>query len=89
MPTEAQSRDLFAHLQPGDRVEVLHSIKVGQQTWDTATQGSVIRTERRRQGLHFRRNKDDKAFCDLVVLRRDDGEMTTVTLDEYTSLKRI
>ena len=37
----------------------------------------MVNTERRRQGLHFRRNPDDKVFADMIVLKRDDGELTT------------
>ena len=86
---EAESRDLFSRLVPGERVEIVHSVKVGQQTWTTTTVGKVVRTERRRHGLHFRRNRDDKVFSDLIVLTRDDGELTTVTLDEFTTLRRL
>jgi hypothetical protein len=49
----------------------------------------VVRTERRRQGLHFRRNVDDKVFADTIVLKRDDGELTSLTMDEFTELRRL
>ena len=49
----------------------------------------MIRTDRRRQGLHFRRNPDDKVYCDSIVLTRDDGELTTVTMDEFTQLRKL
>ena len=42
-----------------------------------------------RHGLHFRRNFDDKVFSDFILLRRDDGELTTVALDEFTTLRRL
>ncbi len=51
------------------------------------TVGTVVRTERRRHGLHFRRNTDDKVFSDMIMLKRDDGEQTTVTIDEFTELR--
>lgn len=89
MPATADDRALFSHLQPGDRVELVHEVKVGQQRWTTTTQGEVVRTERRRHGLHFRRNRDDKVFSDLIILRHPDGELTTVTLDEFTTLRRL
>ena len=91
MPTaeELASRQLFEQLQPGDRVEVEHEVKVGSsKTWITKTCGTVVRTERRRHGLHFRRNRDDKVFSDILVLDRD-GELTTVTMDEFTVLRRL
>jgi hypothetical protein len=87
--TETDSRSLFLELRPGDRVAVLHTVKVGQSEWTTITEGTVVRTERRRHGLHFRRNPDDKVYSDVIVLRRDDDELTTITMDEFTRLKRI
>ena len=86
---DAASRELVAELQPGDRVRVTHQIKVGQQNWTTTTIGRVVRLDRRRHGLHFRRHDDDKVFSDIIVLERADGELTTVTLDEFTALSRV
>lgn len=84
------SRELFARLKPGDRVEIVHQVKVGSsKTWETTTVGTVVNTERRRQGLHFRRNLDDKVFADTIVLKRDDGELTSVTMDEFTALSLV
>jgi hypothetical protein len=90
MNANTSSRQLFDELKPGDRIEVEHEVKVGStKTWTTKTTGTVVHTERRRQGLHFRRNPDDKVFADTIVLKRDDGELTSVTMDEFTELKRL
>ena len=89
-PEEQQSRTLNDQLTPGDRVEVIHGVQVGSTaTWNTTTVGKVLRRERRRHGLHFRRNADDKVFSDVLILSRDDGELTTVTIDEYTRLRKL
>jgi len=87
--TEAYSRKLFTELKPGDRIEATHEVKVGLQRWTVTTVGTVVRCERRRHGLHFRRQLDDKVFSDVIILKRDSGELTTVTMDEYTVLQRI
>jgi hypothetical protein len=84
-----RTRELFRQLRPGDRAEVEHEVRVGFRQWRIKTQGTVVRTERRRHGLHERRNFDDKVFSDVIVLQRDDGELTTVTLDEFTVLTRL
>jgi hypothetical protein len=86
---EAVSRELFADLKPGDRIEATHEVKIGLTRWTAKTIGTVVRCERRRHGLHFRRYLDDKVFSDVIVLNRDSGELTTVTMDEYTVLRRI
>lgn len=84
-----QTLETFEQLQAGDRVELLHEVKVGFRSWQTRTVGVVVRAERRRHSLHHQRNHDDKVFSDVIVLRREDGELTTVTLDEFSSLKKL
>jgi len=80
--------ELFDELKPGDRIEVEQTVTVGNESWTTKTCGSVVRTERRRHGLHFHRNHDDKVFSDVILLELCDGELTTVTMDESTLLRR-
>jgi len=87
--TEITTREAVNELKPGDRVEVTHNVKVGMRTWTTTTAGEVVSFERRRHGLHFNRNVDDKAFSDLIVLKLADGSLTTVTMDEYSSLRKL
>lgn len=87
---ELESRRLYDQLCPGDRVEAIHGVTVGSSgAWQTTITGRVLRTERRRHGLHFRRNPDDKVYSDVLIMTRDDGELTTVTIDEYTRLRRV
>lgn len=89
MDTHAASLRVFESLRPGDRVEIRHEVKVGFRSWVATTVGKVIKAERRRHGLHHRRNRDDKVFSDVIVLERDDGERTTVTLDEFSVLRKV
>jgi len=86
---QQETRQTFEALKPGDRIEVSHVVTIGPQSWTTKTAGTVVATERGRHGLHFRRNFDDKVFSDFILLRREDGEMTTVALDEFTTLQRL
>ncbi len=86
---EGAARKLFTELQPGDRIEATHEVKVGLERWTAKTVGTVERCERRRHGLHFRRQLDDKVYSDVIIIRRDTGELTTVTMDEYTVLRRV
>ncbi|HTN75657.1 MAG TPA: hypothetical protein VL096_10445, partial [Pirellulaceae bacterium] len=76
-------------LQPGDRVEVTHEVKVGFRKWTAVTKGKVVSKDRRRHGLHIQRNPDDKVYSDILILQRDDGELTTVTLDEFSDLRKL
>jgi hypothetical protein len=80
----------FEALKAGDRVKITQRVKVGLKIWSTSVTGTVERTERRREGLAVKRNFDDKAFADLILLRKDGpaAEQTTVTLDEFTHIER-
>jgi len=84
-----QALEVFEALQPGDRVQIRHEVKVGFRSWSATTEGTVVKKERRRHSLHYNRNFDDKVFSDVLVLRRPDGEVTTVTLDEFSELTRL
>jgi len=80
--------ELFDELKPGDRIEVERTVTVGEESWKTTTCGAVVRTERRRHGLHVHRNHNDKVSSDVILLELCDGELTTVTMDEFTVLRR-
>lgn len=86
--TERETRELYEALVPGDRVRVTHEVKVGLQVWNTSTVGIVLSKERRRHGLHFRRQNDDKVWSDLLVLELPGGERSTVSIDEFTEIER-
>lgn len=87
--TETEMRDLVARLRPGDLVVVEHSVLVGMRRWACATRGRVVATQRRRHGLHHRRAPDDRVWSDVIVLQRDDGEQTTVTIDPFTRVRHV
>jgi hypothetical protein len=84
-----QVLETFAALQPGDRVEVTHEVTVGFRTWNSKTLGTVVSKDRRRHSLHYNRNFDDKVYSDVLILKRDDGELTTITLDEYSDVRKV
>ena len=79
----------FETLRPGDRIHVTQRIKVGLKIWTTQVTGAVRRTERRREGLHVKRSADDKAYADMIVLRKDGeaDDETTIALDEHTRIE--
>lgn len=91
MPDTAGKPVTFEQLKSGDHIRITQRVKVGLKIWQTVVSGVVERTERRRNGLHVKRNFDDKAFTDMVLLRKDGGpaEETTVALDEYTRIERV
>ncbi len=85
----SQASTSFDQLKVGDRVEVEHLVTVGEKRWTSKTSGSIVRIERRRHGAHFQRNSDDKVYSDVVLLEMPDGELTAVTMDEFTTIRHV
>ena len=81
----------FEQLKPNDHIKVTRRMKVGLKIWYTSTSGKVIRTDRRRNGLHVDRNNDDKASQDIILLWKDGNppEETTISMDEFTVLEKL
>ena len=81
----------YEDLRPGDRIRVTRRVKVGMQKWESVVSGTVIRTERRRNGLHVDRSSDDKAFQDAILLTKDGMplEESILSMDEYTVIERL
>ena len=88
---ELKMRQLYVDLGPGDVVEIVHHIKIGFKEYASHTVGVVVNKDRRRSGMDggFTRHWDDKCWFDHLTLRKEDGELTTVTIDEYTDLRRL
>lgn len=86
---KSQIQAQFDELKVGDRVEVERPVTVGQEHCISKTCGVIVRVERRRHGLHMQRNHDDKVFSDEVLLELPDGELTTVAIDEFTTIRHV
>ena len=85
----SQIRAQFDELKVGDRVEIERPVTVGQESWVAKACGVIVRVERRRHGLHMHRNHDDKVFSDELLLELPDGELTTVAIDEFTTIRHV
>jgi hypothetical protein len=69
---------------PGTAVRVTQQIPHRADTCTTAVTGQVVRQERHSSGSWFARNKDDRVWLDRLVIRKADGEITILNLDEYS-----
>lgn len=84
----ARMRQMFVDLEPGERVVVVHHIKIGFREHASRVEGIVVGKDRRECGIDsgWRRNWDDRYWFDLLFLKKDDGETTAVCMDEYTEI---
>ena len=74
-------------LVPGARVKITQQIAARHYAWSADVRGTVVEFEQRQTGSWFAHSKNDKLWLDRLVLRKDDGEMTTLILDDYSRIE--
>lgn len=71
-------------LIPGTRVKVTQQIAARHYSLPAVVSGTVVSFGQRETGSWFAHSRDDKLWLDRLVLKKDDGELTTLNLDEYS-----
>ena len=84
--TEPQS-DLRKRLAPGVRVKVTQQIAARDYTWTTTVAGTVVSYAQKETGSWVAHSRDDKLWLDRLTIKKDDGEITTLNLDDYTRIE--
>ena len=74
-------------LQPGARVRVTQQIAARDYSWTDESTGTVVSYEQQPTGSWYAHGKDDKLWLDRLTLRKPDGELTTLNLDEFTKVE--
>ena len=73
-------------LRPGARVRVIQQIAARAYSWGTEHVGMVVKYEQKQTGSWYAHSRGDKLWLDRLVVKKDDGEIYTFNLDEYTHL---
>ena len=76
-----------SQLKPGAKVRVTQQIAARNYTWSTPVSGTIVGFEQKPTGSWFAHSKDDRLWLDRLVLRKADGEITTLNLDEYSHVE--
>ncbi|MGN6368319.1 MAG: hypothetical protein ACTHN5_08680 [Phycisphaerae bacterium] len=74
---------------PGSVVRITQQIPRRTDTVVTTVTGTVMRQERQPSGSWYARNAGSKVWLDRLVIRKEDGEITILNLDEYTVVEVI
>ena len=71
-------------LVPGAGVKVTQQIAARDHTWTTVTTGTIEYYQQKTTGSWFTHSKNDKLWLDRLKIRKADGEIITLNLDEYS-----
>jgi hypothetical protein len=65
-------------------VKVTQQIAARDHTWTTAHIGTIVYCEQKTTGSWYAHSKNDKLWLDRLKLRKADGEILTLNLDDYS-----
>lgn len=73
----------------GSRVRVTQQIPFAKKPLSTTIEGVIQRFGQQKTGSWFAHGKDDKLWLDRLELRKDDGEIVYVNLDQYSVIEQV
>lgn len=85
--TAATDASIRSRLRPGARVRVVQQIAARHYAWGTEHDGTIVAYEQKQTGSWYAHSRGDKLWLDRLVVKKDDGEVFTFNLDEYTHLE--
>jgi hypothetical protein len=71
---------------PGATVKVIQQIAARDYSWSSETAGTVVSFEQKQTGSWYAHSKNDKLWLDRLTIRKSDGELTTLSLDDFTRI---
>ena len=77
---------LRSQLTPGTRVRVTQQIAARDRTWTSEVRGTVVSYDQQPTGSWYAHSKGDKLWLDRLKLRKEDGELITLVLDEFSHI---
>lgn len=69
---------------PGKKVRVTQQVPRLRETMTTTVEGTVVESSQQKTGSWYAHSRDKKLWLDRLVLRKDDGELVYLNLDQYS-----
>lgn len=74
-------------LVPGARIRVTQQIVARHYALPTVIEGTLVSFSQKPTGSWYAHSRDDKLWLDRIVLRKADGEISTLNLDDYANVE--
>jgi hypothetical protein len=88
-PLPAELKQRVEQLKPGQRIRITQTVRVGEQTWTTAVDGVYRDVNYLVTGLSTSRVPEDDIVIPAVHFTKDNGELSSITLDEQTKIELV
>lgn len=76
-------------IKPGQFVRVRQEIDRREGSWTNEVVGAVVEVKSEKTGSWHAHGQDDKLWLNRICLRKPDGELTTLVIDQHTQVEII
>ena len=89
-PIDPKLAEVIRGLKPGQRVRITQRVRVGSTaTWTTTVEGAYRGVNYLETGLSTDRVPEDDIVVVAVHFTKDNGELSSVTLDEWSKIEAV
>ncbi|HEY1380823.1 MAG TPA: hypothetical protein VGF55_28735 [Gemmataceae bacterium] len=85
---DPQLAALLTSLKPGDRIKITQTVRVGARVWPAVTGGVFRHVDYLATGLSTERVPEDDIVVPVVHFTKDNGELSSIAIDERTKVER-
>jgi len=86
-PVDPALASVIERLEPGQRIRIIQRVRVGLQAWETTIEGAFRDVNYLATGLSTDRVPEDDIIVPTVHFIKDNGELSSITLDEHTRIE--
>jgi hypothetical protein len=83
-----QLAELLMALKVGDKINITQTIRVGAKSWPASTTGVFRGVNYLATGVTTDRVPEDDIIVPTVHFTKDNGELSSIALDEKTTIQR-
>jgi hypothetical protein len=73
-------------LQVGQRIRVVQTVRVGSRKWEAVAEGVFREINYLATGITTERVPEDDVIAPMVHFTKDNGELTSIAMDENTAI---
>lgn len=81
------SESIAPKLKPGTKVKVTQQIGARNYAMSSEIRGTIVNFMQKPTGSWYAHSKNDKLWLDRLTLRKSDGELITLNLDEFSRVE--
>ena len=88
-PVAPELAGLLRRLRPGQRIRITQTVRVGRKSWPAVVEGRFRGVNYLETGLATQRVKQDDIVVVAVHFTKDNGELSSITIDEHTRVEAL